>query len=165
MADETNHNLDNAQKEILHWHQKLCINMQDLQQLLWPQSVRDHRGKVIYQCPSVILTKFKRTTHLKQDQRPLCLSCKLATAKAKSSTVVASKLIASKEGALSRDQYEPGYNITTDQFVVETVGRLMKGYGQKAAHHCFHGDTIFSKALPLILCGSNPRCYRVKGGQ
>ena len=47
-TDETNQNLDNAQKEILHWHQKLCINMQDLQQFMQPQNMHDHRGKVIY---------------------------------------------------------------------------------------------------------------------
>jgi hypothetical protein len=46
--------------------------------------------------------------------------------------VVTSKPIASKEGALSRDQ-----------FVVKTAGRLFRGYGREAAHNCFHGGTIF----------------------
>ena len=110
---------------------------------MWPQNVRDHRGKVIYRRPPVIPTKFKRTAHLKRDQYPLCLACKLATAKIKSSDVVTSKTIASKEGALSRDQYEPGDNIATDQFVVKTAGRLFKGYGREASHNCFHGGTIF----------------------
>ena len=30
VTDETNQHLNNAQNELLHWHQKLCINMQDL---------------------------------------------------------------------------------------------------------------------------------------
>ena len=137
VADETNQNLDGAQKELLLWHQKLCINMQDLQQLMRPQNVRNHRGTVIYRRPPVVPTKFKRTAYLKRDQYPLCLACKLATAKAKSSDVVTSKPIASKEGALSRDQYEPGDNIATDQFVVKTAGRLLKGYVQETTNNCF----------------------------
>ena len=105
--------------------------------------MRDHRGKVVYQRPPVILTKFKRTTHLKRDQYLLCVACKVATAKAMSSDIVTSKPNASKESALSRDQYEPGDNIVTDQFVVEIAGRLLKGYGQDVAHNCFCGGTIF----------------------
>jgi hypothetical protein len=52
------------------------------------------------------------------------LACKLATAKIKSSDVVTSKQIASKEGALSGDQYEPGDNIATDQSIIKPAGRL-----------------------------------------
>ena len=51
---------------------------------------------------------------------------KLATAKARSSDVMTQKPVASKEGALSWDMYEPGDSISTDQFVVKTPGRLIK---------------------------------------
>ena len=37
----TNQNLGGAQKELLFWHHKLCINMIDLQLLVKPQSVKD----------------------------------------------------------------------------------------------------------------------------
>ena len=41
VAYKTNQNLSGAQREILHWHQKLCLNMQDLQYLMKPQNVRN----------------------------------------------------------------------------------------------------------------------------
>ena len=140
MVDETNQNLDNAQKEILYCHKKLCINIQDLQQLIRPQNVRDHRGKFIYQRPPVVPTKSKRTAHI--NTRYVWRASWLLTAKTKSSGVVASKPIVSKEGALSRDQYESGDNIATDQFVVKTAGRLLKGCDQEAAHNCFRDGAI-----------------------
>ena len=31
VTEETNQNLSGSQKELLHWHQKLCVNMQDVQ--------------------------------------------------------------------------------------------------------------------------------------
>ena len=77
--------------------------MQDVQQLMRPQNVRDQRGKVIAKRPPVIPTKFMSTLKLKSDQYTLCLACKLATAKARSSDVMTQKPVASKEGALSRD--------------------------------------------------------------
>ena len=36
VADETNQNLSGAQKELLHWHQNLCLDIQYLQQLMKP---------------------------------------------------------------------------------------------------------------------------------
>ena len=151
VVDETNQNLSGTQRELLHWHHKLCLNMQDLQQLMKPQNVRDQEGTIITKCPPVIPTKFKSTANLKRDQYPLCLSCKLATAKARSSDVITQKPVASKEGALSRDQYEPGDNIATDQFVVKTPGRLIKGYGREAIHNCFHGGTIFQDSASNLV--------------
>ena len=41
VTDETNQNMSGSQKELLHWHQKLCVNMQDVQQLMRPQNARD----------------------------------------------------------------------------------------------------------------------------
>ena len=56
------------------------------------------------------------------------------------------KPVASKEGALSRDMYEPGDSIFTDHFLVKTPGRLIKGYGRDATHNCFHGGILFQDA-------------------
>ena len=57
------------------------------------------------------------------------MACKLATAKANSSDVVTYKPLASKDGALSRDQSEPGDKSATEKFGVKTVGILLKGCG------------------------------------
>ena len=57
VTDETNQNLANDQKELLFNHQKFCINMQDLQQLMKPQNARDQAGTILLQRPPVIPTK------------------------------------------------------------------------------------------------------------
>ena len=36
-ADETNHKMSGSRKELLHWHKKLCVNIQDVQQLMNPK--------------------------------------------------------------------------------------------------------------------------------
>ena len=41
VVDETNQNISGAQKELLHWYHNLCLNMQDLQNLMKPHNVRD----------------------------------------------------------------------------------------------------------------------------
>ena len=51
VADETNQNLSCAHKEFLHWNQKLCLNLQDLQHLMKPQNVRDQEGNLITKRP------------------------------------------------------------------------------------------------------------------
>ena len=124
MVDETHQNLNNARKELLHWHQKLFINMQDLQQLTRPQNVPGQRGNSIVKRPPVTPTIFESTARLLWDQYPLCLAYKLATAKVKSSDGITSKPVSSIEGALAWDQYEPGDNIATNQFIVKSAGRL-----------------------------------------
>jgi hypothetical protein len=67
----------------------------------------------------------------------------LATAKAKLLDVITSKPAARKEVALLQDQYGPGDNVATDQFVVKTGVRLQTGIAREAAHNCFHGGAIF----------------------
>jgi len=58
VADATNQNLTNAQKELLFWHQRLCLNMQDLQQLMKPQLSRDQDRNLVTIRPPVIPTVF-----------------------------------------------------------------------------------------------------------
>ena len=120
VTDETNQNLSSAQKELLHWHQKLCINMQDLHQLMKPQNVPDQKVNLVITRPPVIPTNFKSTPNLKRSQYPLWLACKLATAKATSADIITTRPIAGKEGALSWDLYESGVCIATDQFIDKT---------------------------------------------
>ena len=71
------------------------------------------------------------------------LTCKLDTEKEKSTDVVTNKPITGKNGSLSRNLYEPGDCIATNQFIFKTPCWLQKGYGQEAAQNFFHGGTIF----------------------
>ena len=69
-----NQNLSGPQRELLHWHQKLCLNMRDLQQLMRPQIFRDEAGKEVSRLDPVIPTDYNSTKNLKPDQFPMCLA-------------------------------------------------------------------------------------------
>ena len=135
VADATNQNLTSAQKELLFWHQKLCLNMQDLQQLMKAQLIRDQNGNLVTIRPPVIPTVYKSTANLKAADYPMNLASKLAAAKTRSPAVSTSKPVKAKEGILSQDKYVPGDLISSDQYVVKTPGRLEKGYGREALHN------------------------------
>ena len=60
--------------------------------------------------------------------------------------MIKQKLVPEKQGILSRDKYEPGYLISTDQFVVGTPSRLMSGYGHEAKTSRSNGGTIYNDA-------------------
>ena len=95
VTDVANQNIGGAQKELSFWHQKLCINMIDLQLLMKSQSAKDQEGNVIFK-RTVIPTKYKSTSNLKREDFPLCLACKLATTKGTSADVIASKTVKNK---------------------------------------------------------------------
>ncbi len=48
---------------------------------------------------------------------------------------------------MSWDAYEAGNFVSADQYVVNTPGRLLSGYGQEAPHNQFHGGTLFHDAV------------------
>ncbi len=53
---------------------------------------------------------------------------------------------------MSWDAYEAGDFVSADQYVVNTPGSLLSGYGREAPHNQFHGDTLFHDvATGLIL--------------
>ena len=58
-VDETNQNLTNTQRDFLHWYQKLCIKMHDLQQLIRPQKMREQRVNIMFKRPPVVPIMFK----------------------------------------------------------------------------------------------------------
>ena len=91
-----NKNISGAQKELMYWHQKLCLNMQYLQHLLKPHNVRVQEVNIITKRSPNITTKYKYTADLSRDQYPMLLACKLATEKAKYTDVVKNKPITVK---------------------------------------------------------------------
>ena len=135
VADQTNQNLSGPQKELLLWHTKLCLNMQDLQKLMKPHKIKDQSGKVVNTKPAVIPTKYKSTANLKPESYPLCIASKLATANTRSDRVTTLTPVSSRQGTLVKDKYKPGDFISTYQYVARTPGRLLLGYGQEANHN------------------------------
>jgi len=111
---DSNQSLSSAQKELLDWHHKLCLNMKDLQQLMRPQQTQDDDGRVVSTLPPIIPTKFVSMKNVPPDRFPLCLACKLSAAKARGAGVKKLKPVAVKEGIQSRNKYEPGDMISAD---------------------------------------------------
>ena len=77
---------------------------------------------------------------------PLCQSCQLSRARMRKPKITKSKAIKEVEGAISKDQYEVGDFVSTDQYVIRTPGRLEEGYGCEADNNSYHGGTIFRDA-------------------
>ena len=142
VADETNQQLTGPQKELLTWHWKLSINMSHIQELMRDRTFKlpDGTEKLL---PPIIPTKHVTT---KSCAIPLCMSCELAKMRAKSPGVKISKAIEAKAGILSRDSYEPGDMVSTDQFNVHTPGRRLKGYGRESKDNSYHGGTVYIDA-------------------
>lgn len=142
VADETNQQLTGPQKELLTWHWKLSINMSHIQELMRDRTFKlpDGTEKIL---PPIIPTKHVTT---KSCPIPLCMSCELAKMRAKSPGVKISKAIEAKAGILSRDSYEPGDMVSSDQFNVHTPGRRLKGYGRESKDSSYHGGTVYIDA-------------------
>jgi transposase InsO family protein len=151
VTDKDNTNITGPAKELLHWHHRICLNMKDTQDLMKPQVIYDQSGKMIGTAPPVIPTVYKSTKNIKPADYPCCQACKLATAKTRSTGTSTSKPVASKEGILSRDKYEPGDMISSDQYVVNTPGRLESGFGRDAHQNCYHGGTIYQDAASNLV--------------
>jgi hypothetical protein len=86
---------------------------------------------------------------------PLCESCLLARAQKRTPNVKRTRDLPESEGALSRDQYEVGDFISTDQFICRTPGQLPKGHGRESADRCFQGGTIYKDAASGLICVEN----------
>ena len=142
VADETNQQLTGPQKELLLWHWKLGINMQHVQELMHDRVFQDGDDEPI-RLPPILPTKHVTT---KSCSIPMCMSCELAKMRTRTPKVKVSKAIAEKEGVLSRDCYEPGDMVSSDQFNVHTAGRKLNGYGRESAENGYHGGTVYIDA-------------------
>ena len=58
-------------------------------------------------------------------------------------------------GNLSRDKYEVGDYMSTDQFLCKTPGRIPSGFGQEQHQNRFHGGTIYNNAASGLIWVEN----------
>jgi len=142
VGDETNQQLTGPQKELLLNHWKYSINMQHCQELMQERVYVLDDGTEVRR-PPILPTKHATT---KSCKIPMCMSCELAKLKTRSPKVKTTKAIKEKEGILSTDSYEPGDMVSTDQFVVKTVGRKLSGYGRESSESGIHGGTVYVDA-------------------
>ncbi len=121
--------------------------MQQIQEMMRETMAIDDVGRELI-LPPVIAPTFASTPHC---PIPMCHSCELACQKRCSPKVKQSHAISEKEALLSRDQYEAGDFVSADQFVVNTPGRLLSGFGCENACDKLHGGTIFQDAATGII--------------
>ena len=143
VADPDNMNLQAPAKELLRLHWRYGINMSDIQELLKPRTLYDEDGVAICVEPPVLKSEYKSTATCKI---PVCRACQLANQRARSTETSIISAIHDKVGSLSRGADAPGKMVHTDQMVVSTPGRLLKGYGREGHSQSIHGATTFSDA-------------------
>ncbi len=115
--------------------------------MMWEtKAIDDDQRELIL--PPVISPTFASTPHC---PIPMCHSCELAQQKRCSPQVKQSKAIHERDGLLSRDRYEAGDFVSADQFVLNTRGCLLSGFGHENASDKFHGGTIFQDAATSII--------------
>jgi len=151
VGDSSNSNLSSAQKELLLWHWKLGINMYRVQTLMRERTYEDPLGRRTI-LPPMIKPKFPSARNCVV---PACQSCLIVRARKRSPNVVKTKVIPEREGALSRDKYEVGDFVSTDQFICRTPGRLPEGYGRESSDRRYQGGTIYNDAASGLIWVEN----------
>ncbi len=138
------------------WHWKLGISMYRVQELMREWTYEEPLGQRTV-LPPILKAKFPSA----QDcVIPLCEPCLLARARKHTPNVKRTRDLPESEGALSRDQYEVGDFVSTDQFICRTPGRLSKGYGRESPDPRFQGGTIYNDAASVSF-GLKIRCHLV----
>ena len=151
VGSKANTSLTSAQNELLLWHWKLSIGMKRVQEMMSVVEAREPNGRTLTM-DCVITPKIKAAATC---PIPLCQSCQLARAKERRPNVTKSTNIPSSQGRISSDQYETGYFVSMDQYVVKTPGRLPTGFGNGSHVDIFHGGTIFRDAASKAIYVQN----------
>lgn len=147
VGDEANVNLSGPQKELLLWHWKLGCDMKKIQDMMRGRKYKEESG-VVREEPPQIKPTFASTPNC---AIPKCTACQLAKMRRRNPKVARIKALPEREGALSRDRYEVGDFVSADQFVCNTPGRLLTGYGREGSDNRYHGGTIFNDAASGII--------------
>ena len=125
--------------------------MSQIQQMMKPQQIEEPNGSRSVMAP-VISPKLPTAATC---AIPACEYCLLGRAKKRSAGVNKRQPVLDKEGLISRDKYEFGDFVSTDQFVVRTPGRLPNGYGRERRENRFHGGTIYNDAASGLIWVEN----------
>ena len=123
MGAAENENIAAAQKELLKWHWKLGIGMFRIQEMMCERHYEDPDGRTTI-LPAIIQPK---NASARNCIVPPCQSCLLARAKKRSPNVSRTQPLEDEE-AITRDQYEVGDFVSTDQFICKKPRRLPTGY-------------------------------------
>ena len=151
MGAAENENISAAQTELLKWHWKLGIGIYRIQEMMRERHYEDPDGRTTI-LPAIIQPK---NASARNCIVPPCQSCLLARAKKRSPNVSRTQPLEDREGAITRDQYEVGDFVSTDQFICKTPGRLPTGYGRESQDRRFQGGTIYNDAASGLIWVEN----------
>ena len=131
---ETNHNLSEAEKELLRWHYRLGhIGFKKIQFLLRTgvlSQTESSRRLHAAACKLTNLPKCAACQYGKQHRRPI-------------PGTTPSSVIRDRTNALKADNVIPGHRISVDHFVCSTRGRLLTSAGKTKTDEMFTGGCIF----------------------
>jgi hypothetical protein len=133
-VSESNINLDETQKELLRFHQRLGhLNFRKIQFLV-RQGVLSTSEK----------QRRLHTACCKITKPPLCAACQFGKQKQRPSPSKKSSTVQENVGALKREDLLPGQRISVDHFICSTKGRLFKSAGKTKPSEMYDGGCIMA---------------------
>ena len=125
-----NKNLNNAQKELLHWHFRLGhVGFKHIQFLARSGKLPTKNPKSLSD-PLLVL--------------PKCAACQFGKACRRPTKTSTTKHDKSKEMELKKNDLMPGDRVSVDHFQSSQPGRLYSSRGRTDSKDMFHGGSIFS---------------------
>ena len=132
-VSEQNHNLGEAQKELLKWHQKLGhLDFNKIKHLL-RTGVLSHTDK----------TRNLHTVASKIEHPPKCAACLFGKQTITSAPGKTVKVVKDRAGVLRAGNLLPGQEVSVDHFVSSVRGRLFTGYNRGSIEDRYVGGCIF----------------------
>ena len=132
-VSKENHNLSEAQKELLRWHQRLGhLDFNKIKHLL-RTGVLSH-------------TEGSRTLHTaasKVKYPPKCAACLYGKQTIRTAPGKIIKIIKDQAGTLRTGNLLPGQEVSVDHFISSVRGRLFKGYNKGSIEDRYVGGCIF----------------------
>ena len=132
-VSENNHNLSEAQKELLRWHQRLGhLDFNKIKHLL-------RTGVLSY-------TEASRSLHTaacKVQHNPKCAACLFGKQTVKSAPGKTVQVVKDRAGILRAGNLLPGQEVSVDHFISSVRGRLFTGYNKGRIDDRYIGGCIF----------------------
>ena len=132
-VSENNHNLSEAQKELLRWHQRLGhLDFNKIKHLL-RTGVLSH-------------TEGSRTLHTaasKVQHNPKCAACLFGKQTVRSAPGKVTQVVRDRAGILRAGNLLPGQEVSVDHFISSVRGRLFEGYNRGRIEDRYVGGCIF----------------------
>ena len=136
LLEENNYNLDAKGKELSLWHQRTAhANMGWVQRLM--ENDKEDQGS---SSPPLIKTRCRGTWKC---EHPKCAACILAK---QHKTSAGSQTVSNKqerENAIRRKAQKAGDQVSGDQFVCKSPGRLPNTFGKEPPSERYHGGTLW----------------------